>query len=141
MILWNSHTELGQPWRSRIATGSSPSGRSGAKCTSMPFRRMVYCSKAFNFASCVPVVPVLPVGGELFGVREARPVAPPGARDLVRPARAVQALPQIGEKGLGQGDPEGFNSSVGYRRVVRSLGQGIAPPWRSSAAARRTHER
>src|SRR5918998_290122 len=44
-----------------------------------------------------PVVLVLPVGGELYHVREARPVAPLGARDLVRPARAVQALPQIGK--------------------------------------------
>src|SRR3712207_490674 len=63
-----------------------------------------------------PVVLVLPVGGELSRVREARPVAPPGARDLVRPARAVQAPPQIGKKRLGQGDPDGFGSSVVYRR-------------------------
>ena len=66
-----------------------------------------------------PVVLVLPVGGELSGVREARPVAPPCARDLVRPARAVQALVQIGKKRLGQGDPEQFGSSVGYRRVLQ----------------------
>lgn len=33
--------------------------------------------------------PILDLCGELSGVRGARPVAPPGARDLVRPARAV----------------------------------------------------
>src|SRR5215213_4758668 len=77
-----------------------------------------------------PVVLVLPVGGELSRVREAHPVAPPGARDLVWPARALQALVQIGKKRVGQGDPEGFGSSVGYWRVVRLLGQWITPPRR-----------
>src|SRR3712207_5778893 len=88
-----------------------------------------------------PVVLVLPVVGELSRVREARPVAPPGARDLVRPARAVQALPQINKKRLGQGDPEGFGSSVGYRRVVRLLGQGITPPWRAPLLGARWNSR
>jgi hypothetical protein len=48
-----------------------------------------------------PVILVLPVGGELSRVREARPVAPPGARDLIRPPRPVEALLQIGKERLG----------------------------------------
>src|SRR5215831_7078971 len=51
MILWNSHTEPGQPCDSNSGIGCGPLPGTWMKCTSMPPAGAVNCGKAFRFAS------------------------------------------------------------------------------------------
>src|SRR5581483_8308034 len=56
-----------------------------------------------------PVVALAPVRDELAEVREVGPLGPAGAGDLVGEARAREPLAEVGEDGVGDGDPEGFD--------------------------------
>jgi hypothetical protein len=62
-----------------------------------------------------PVEPGLPVAHELAHVAEARAVVPARALDLVRPARAREALAEVVEHGLR--DVDGERSDVHWRPV------------------------
>ena len=53
-----------------------------------------------------PVISVAPVGDELLHVGEARAVAPALAGNLVRPAHALEARPEVGQDLVGDADRE-----------------------------------
>src|SRR5207249_11854544 len=55
-----------------------------------------------------PVEALAPVGDQLAQVGEVRTVGPARAGDLVGEARAREALAQVGQDGVGNGDTEGL---------------------------------
>ena len=61
-----------------------------------------------------PVVAAAPVVGELLDVGARHAVAPPGAGQLVGPARARETLVEVVQHGLGDLDPERSDLGVGH---------------------------
>jgi hypothetical protein len=87
-----------------------------------------------------PVVGVPPVGDEALHVGEVAAVLPAPTRPLVRPARALEALPEIGQHGLGNVDGE---RTRGVHQVGSFLGAMTPLPARARfrAAAQRGRRR
>ena len=69
-----------------------------------------------------PVVALRPMGDQLAQVREVRPVGPAGIGDLVGKSRPGEALAQVREHGVGNGDAKWLD--VHARRFYASA---IAP--------------
>ena len=73
-----------------------------------------------------PVIAGAPVRGQLLQVPQRHPPAPADAGQLVGPAGAGQAVAQVVQVGLGDGDPEGPDRGVGAAGAGRRRGRCIA---------------
>ena len=112
MIFVNSATEPGQPCVMTSGSGFGPLPRAWMKWMPSPPTAARNCGNAFSARlGGAPVVAVAPVGDQLAQVGEVGAVVPARAGDLVGKARAREALAQIGEHGVGDGDAKRLDAA------------------------------